>query len=68
MLDEIILYGLKQISSTSGITYYRNFRDYTWIDKVDERCLLTKQSLVEEIQGQFTDYTEIVMFFLKEIR
>ena len=38
MLDEIILYGIKQTSSKSGKTYYRNFRDYSWVDEMNEKC------------------------------
>lgn len=66
MPDGIILYGLKQVSSKSGITYYRNFRDHTWTEKVNENCLLSEKWLIEEIQNQLTGYSEIVTFSLKE--
>lgn len=66
MPNEIILYGLKQTGSRSGITYYRNFRDYTWVEKVNEKCLLTEEWLVKEIQHQLTGHSEIITFSLKE--
>lgn len=66
MPNEIILYGLKQTSSSSGITYYRNFRDYTWTERINENCLLSEKWLVEEIQDHLNGYSEIVTFFLKE--
>ena len=66
MPNEIILYGLKQTSSRSGITYYRNFREYTWTERVDTNCLLTEKWLVKEIQHQLTGDSEIVTFSLKE--
>ncbi len=66
MLDEIILYGIKQTSSNSGKTYYRNFRDYTWADEINEKCLLAEKWLVEEIQDHLTGHSEIVTFSLKE--
>lgn len=66
MTGEIILYGLKQTSSRSGITYYRNFRDYTWVERVNENCLLTEEWLVKEIRNQLTGYSEIITFSLKE--
>lgn len=64
MADEIILYGIKQ--TKSGITYYRNFRDYTWTEKISEKCLLTEKWLVEEIRDHLNGYSEIVTFSLKE--
>ena len=66
MPDEIILYGIKQTSSTSGKTYYRNFRDYTWTDEINEKCLLAEKWLVEEIRDNLNGYSEIVTFSLKE--
>jgi len=66
MPDEIIFYGLKQTSSRSGTTYYRNFRDYTWTERVNENCLLSEKWLVEEIQDQLNGYSEIVTFSLKK--
>ena len=66
MLDEIILYGIKQTSSKSGKTYYRNFRDYSWVDEINEKCSLTEKWLVEEIKDHLNGYSEIVTFSLKE--
>ena len=66
MPDEIVLYGIKQTSSKSGKTYYRNFRDYTWTDEINEKCLLAEKWLVEEICDSLNGYSEIVTFSLKE--
>lgn len=66
MPDGIILYGLKQTSSRSGITYYRNFRDYSWVKRINENCLLTEEWLVKEIQKQLNGHSEIITFSLKE--
>lgn len=66
MPDEIILYGIKQTSSISGKTYYRNFRDYNWIDEINEKCLLAEKWLVEEIRDHLNGYSEIITFSLKE--
>lgn len=66
MPNEIILYGIKQISLTSGKTYYRNFRDYTWTDEINEKCLLAEKWLVEEIRDNLNGYSEIITFSLKE--
>lgn len=66
MPDEIILYGIKQTSSKSGKTYYRNFRDYNWTDEINEKCLLAEKWLVEEIRDHLNGYSEIVTFSLKE--
>jgi len=66
MPDEIVLYGIKQTSSKSGKTYYRNFRDYTWTDEINEKCLLAEKWLVEEIRDNLNGYSEIVTFSLKE--
>ena len=66
MPDEIVLYGIKQTSSKSGKIYYRNFRDYTWTDEINEKCLLAEKWLVEEIRDNLNGYSEIVTFSLKE--
>lgn len=66
MPDEIVLYGIKQTSSKSGKTYYRNFRDYTWTDEINEKCLLAEKWLVEEIRDNLNGYSEIITFSLKE--
>lgn len=66
MPDEIIFYGLKQVSSRSGITYYRNFRDCSWVERINENCLLIEEWLVKEIQKQLNGHSEIITFSLKE--
>lgn len=66
MPNEIVLYGIKQTSSKSGKTYYRNFRDYIWMDEINEKCLLAEKWLVEEIRDNLNGYSEIVTFSLKE--
>lgn len=66
MPNEIIFYTLKQTSSNSGITYYRNFKDNTWSEQLDEKCLLTDKWLVVQIQRRLNGQSEIVTLSLKE--
>lgn len=65
---KIILYGLKQKSKSSNKTYYRDFRNFNWVENINENCLLSEKWLVEEIgEENWKGNYELVTLELDEL-